>query len=48
MKNQAEQKSKLSIKKFQISKIKNPNFILGGNADSPITPISKTKPTRPR
>ena len=48
MKKQGEQKSKLSIKKFQISKIKNPNFILGGNADDPITPISKTKPTRPR
>jgi|TARA_B110000285_G_scaffold48687_1_gene55162 hypothetical protein len=48
MKNQAEQKSKLSIKKFQISKIKNPNFILGGNADDPITPVSKTKPSRPR
>tara|TARA_B110000977_G_C10639092_1_gene323293 strand:- start:57 stop:239 length:183 start_codon:yes stop_codon:yes gene_type:complete len=48
MKKQGEQKSKLSIKKFQISKIKNPNFIIGGNADGPITPISKTKPTRPR
>ena len=48
MKKQGEQKSKLSIKKFQISKIKNLNFIIGGNADGPISPVSKTKPTRPR
>jgi hypothetical protein len=46
MKNQGEQNIKLSLKKFQISKIKNPNFILGGNADSPITPVSKTKPKK--
>jgi hypothetical protein len=32
MKNQGEQKNKLSFKKFQISKIKNPQKIVGGNA----------------
>jgi hypothetical protein len=32
MKKQAEQKNKLSFKKFQISKIKNPQVIVGGNA----------------
>jgi|TARA_B110000908_G_C10155374_1_gene403367 hypothetical protein len=32
MKKQQEQKGKLSLKKFQISKIKNPQIIVGGNA----------------
>ncbi|MFT5146083.1 MAG: hypothetical protein ACI9H1_000802 [Polaribacter sp.] len=31
MKKQQEQKGKLSLKKFQISKIKNPQRIVGGN-----------------
>tara|TARA_B110000503_G_scaffold29472_1_gene47263 strand:- start:2378 stop:2521 length:144 start_codon:yes stop_codon:yes gene_type:complete len=32
MKKQQEQKEKLGLKKFQISKIKNPQIIVGGNA----------------
>jgi hypothetical protein len=31
MKKQMEEKSKLSLNKFQISKIKNPKTIIGGN-----------------
>jgi hypothetical protein len=46
MKNQGEQNIKLSIKKFQISKIKNPNFILGGTAGDDPVPTLKTKPNK--
>jgi hypothetical protein len=35
-----KENQKLSIKKFQISKINNPQYILGGGADRP-----KTRPT---
>lgn len=38
------QKENLSIEKFQISKIKNSNIIMGGNADDPLTPSVRTKP----
>jgi hypothetical protein len=31
MKKQMEEKSKLSLNKFQIAKIKNPQRIIGGN-----------------
>jgi hypothetical protein len=46
MKKQQIKQKKLNLKKFQISKISNPQMILGGNAndngdDDPI----KTKPT---
>jgi hypothetical protein len=34
MKKQQEQKEKLSLKKFQIAKIKNPQKILGGNGNN--------------
>ena len=35
-----KENQKLSIKKFQISKINNPQYILGGDDDRP-----KTRPT---
>jgi hypothetical protein len=34
MRKQQEQKEKLSLKKFQIAKIKNPQKILGGNGNN--------------
>jgi hypothetical protein len=34
MKKQQEQKEKLSLKKFQIAKIKNPQKILGGTGNN--------------
>ena len=46
MKKSKEQNSKLSFEKFQISKIKNSNVIMGGNADDPITPSVRTRPTQ--
>ena len=45
MKKQQIKQKKLNLKKFQISKISNPQMILGGNGnDNGDDPI-KTKPT---
>lgn len=33
MRNQRNEQKKLSFKKFQIAKIKNPQFIVGGDGD---------------
>lgn len=44
MKKQTQ--NKLSLKKFQIARISNPQSIIGGDANDPLTPFNKTKKLR--